>query len=257
NCSRNMSTGLRNMTKEINELLRQTDHFEKEVPFSDETVERLAKWFTEYELRCCCVPFTKDFNKTCESIEKVLDLVPEAKFSLLYHDPLGESSVAFIETIYVHNIVDAGVSEIFEEIELVAPVKLIKRWDVEKLGECVWRMGMGLDPFHYLKVIIQTPMLNGVEMKMATEICVKNDVEYVKTGTGYFGITLPKHVSWMRDAVDNANKMYKNDGDFQTRLKVAGGIMSYDVACLSFDLGADIIGMSRTSQIIEEIKRRV
>ncbi|MHC1591756.1 MAG: hypothetical protein ACXQS8_06705 [Candidatus Helarchaeales archaeon] len=244
--------------EEIRRVLARIDHFEKDVPFTNETVDRLVKWFNDYDLHCCCVPYTKKIFETNKMIEKVIDDAPEASFSLLYHDPLGMSSVSFIKTMYDYLLMNNAL-EVYEAIEIVAPVHLLKSWRLDEYETAIQDILFGIST-EDVKIIIQTPMLVGFEIKAACEICVKNGVDVVKTGTGYFGITLPKHISWMRDAIDCSYSLWRKAEDYDampTLLKAAGGIMDLTMVDLAFDLGADIIGMSRTAKVIEEIKRSV
>jgi len=233
----------------IKELLQVTDHYEKTVPFNEEAIERISKWFSEYGLRCCCVPYTKNFFETTTQCEKILDEVDNASFSFLLPDHLGQTTKSFITGTY-NQLEDAGVLDAYDEIELVLPIHLIKQWNIPELEDVICAAFYLSKP---VKLIIQTPMLWGFEIKMATELCVKNEISFVKTGTGYFGITLPKHVAWMRDALDMGKKAYGNE----TFLKVAGGIMKFTLADLALAEGGDILGMSRTAEIIEEIQKIV
>jgi len=215
------------------------------VPFTDEAINRLNLWFNEYNLRCCCVPYTDRFIETTERLREV----PNGKWTFLYPDHLGETTAEFLGGTY-EQLNSIGILEPYTEVDLVLPVSAIKTWNLEELENITRDMTFNDKP---VKAIIQTAMMYGFEIKMAADICIKNDVPFLKTGTGYFGITLPKHVSWLRDSIDVGNKLYGNE----TFLKVAGGVRSFDLLNTAVDLGADLIGTSHTASIIEEIKAHV
>jgi len=245
-----MVEGKEDMTEKcIKELLSITDHYESNVPFDKETVDKLTNWFDNYDLRCVCVPFTSEFFDTVNAINEEFLENGIGHFSLLYPDHLGITTEDFMDGTYV-SLSDIGVMEVFEELELVIPTELINGWRISKLDRILAKMS---NMEKSIKAIIQTPMLkSGAEIKLVTDLAVKNLIPFVKTGTGYFSITLMKHVMWMRDAIDNANRAYNTE----SYLKVAGGVRSLQMVESIIGL-TDLIGTSKTSNIIEEIRARV
>lgn len=105
-----------------------------------------------------------------------------------------------------------------------------------------------------VKVIIETPALTGQEIIVATTLCYESGVAFVKTGTGLFGPTHPRHVSWIDQTIDF---LEKTDawGDSQMGIKVSGGIQTHTQAKLyTDDLSITrplILGCSRSLDVIK------
>lgn len=230
----------------VKQILGAIDHYEKQIPPNEETVAKLQKWFTEYNLRCVCVPYTSDFIETTKKLAEI----EKGYFSFLLPDQLGLTTRSFVEGTY-EQLESIGLMEYYDEVELILPIELIKRWKLRELEDIILTCACLPKP---VKLLFQTPLIAyGYDIKMVTHLCVMNDIPFVKTGTGYWGPAFPKHVSWMRNAIDMAHIA---KGKETTQLKVAGGIGSYDRLNEAFGLGADLIGTSKTDEIIEEILAR-
>jgi deoxyribose-phosphate aldolase len=93
-----------------------------------------------------------------------------------------------------------------------------------------------------LKVIIECGLLTPNEIAEACHVLKQAEVWAVKTGTGMG----PRGVS-----VDDVRLLKQLAGD-SMKIKAAGGIRSYDFARELLDAGADLIGTSSGSAIMEE-----
>ncbi|WP_034529049.1 deoxyribose-phosphate aldolase [Secundilactobacillus oryzae] len=95
-----------------------------------------------------------------------------------------------------------------------------------------------------LKVIIETALLNKDEIKLASELTVKGDADFVKTSTGFStsGAKL-EDVKLMRETVGP---------DFG--VKASGGVHSYDEAIEMIEAGATRLGVSATVAILTGAK---
>jgi deoxyribose-phosphate aldolase len=97
-----------------------------------------------------------------------------------------------------------------------------------------------------VKVIIETPLLTDPEKRTACKIAQEAEADYVKTATGLFGGTAtPKDIRLMRKTVG------KNMG-----VKAAGGIRTLNDALTMIQAGANRIGTSTATQIIQELPKK-
>lgn len=109
-----------------------------------------------------------------------------------------------------------------------------------------------------VKVIIETDYLeNDEQIIQLCEICADCGADFIKTSTGfgyhkneegnlyYIGATIP-HVKLM-------NKCLKG----RIKIKASGGIRDLDTFISFMDLGVDRVGLSATSTIMEEAKKRL
>lgn len=85
-----------------------------------------------------------------------------------------------------------------------------------------------------VKVIIETPSLTGQEIITATAICYRSGASFIKTGTGFFGPTHPRHVSWIDQAIAFLDKT-DDWGDPDIGIKVSGGVQTHSQAKLYVD----------------------
>ena len=95
-----------------------------------------------------------------------------------------------------------------------------------------------------IKFIIETGLLTDEEIKEASRLVLKSGADFVKTSSGWGprGASL-KDVGLIREAVDD-----------KIKIKVAGGIDTYQEALAFIKAGVDRLGTSKAVEIIEEIK---
>ncbi|HUS52293.1 MAG TPA: deoxyribose-phosphate aldolase [Candidatus Bathyarchaeia archaeon] len=93
-----------------------------------------------------------------------------------------------------------------------------------------------------VKFIIETGLLTEMEIKKAAQLVLKSGADFVKTNSGYGprGATL-KDVELIRQAVGK-----------KIKIKVAGGIHTYDQAIAFLKKGADRVGTSKAVEIIKK-----
>lgn len=132
---------------------------------------------------------------------------------------------------------DAGAVEIDTVIDIAA----IKRGDVDTATRDlagVVRAAGG----HVVKVIIEAPVLDDAEIRLACQAVVDSGAAFVKTATGFQGAATPDHVRLMRACVGP-----------DLGLKAAGGMRTVDDCRAMIDAGATRLGLSRTSDIVAEL----
>ena len=84
-----------------------------------------------------------------------------------------------------------------------------------------------------MKCIIQTPVLDDEELKIASQMCVDAGVNFVKTGNGQFGITTPHAVEVIANTVQG-----------KAQIKATGSFPTVQFIYDFLDLGATRFGIS-------------
>lgn len=84
-----------------------------------------------------------------------------------------------------------------------------------------------------LKLIADHNLLTEDEIKKIVEYCTIHSVDYIKTGTGIYGDTTPKMVSFLKSICPP-----------ELKIKAAGGIRTLEQARKLVELGVDRIGTS-------------
>lgn len=137
-----------------------------------------------------------------------------------------------------------------DEIDMVLNVGALKAGDYEEVlydirevkDACihnpVWKEAR-------LKVIIETCLLTEDEKKKACQLAVEAKADYVKTSTGFStGGAVSKDVALMKSVV--AGKAW---------IKASGGIRTLETARQMIQAGADRLGTSATTAIMEEYRK--
>jgi len=98
-----------------------------------------------------------------------------------------------------------------------------------------------------IKVIFETCYLTDEQKIHLCEICRKVGVDYVKTSTGF--------------GTGGATRMdlvlMKKHSSPQVKLKASGGIRDLQTAIEFVELGAERLGVSRTAEILDELRQRL
>jgi len=109
--------------------------------------------------------------------------------------------------------------------------------DISSLAEVIHHAGA------VLKVILETALLTDDEKRLACELCLAANADFVKTSTGFgpTGATV-EDVALLRRVVGN-----------RARVKAAGGIRTAADAAAMISAGADRIGCSSSVSIVREL----
>jgi len=152
--------------------------------------------------------------------------------------PLGfESTTAKVEEI--KRAIDMGV----DELDVVINIGAVKNedWtfvknDIETVTRAAHMKGK------VVKIILETGLLNAEEIEKLCEICVSNEVDFVKTSTGFHGgadiATVVKLRSLLPDSI---------------KIKASGGIRNYEQAMALVDAGANRLGTSASMEVINSV----
>jgi len=98
-----------------------------------------------------------------------------------------------------------------------------------------------------LKVIIEASLLTDEEIRTACRVVIESGAEYVKSGTGFAGVTTLHHVRVMRAAIEGN----------PIKFKVAGGVQDLKTLIAMKEAGAVErygIGLKGTLHILEQAK---
>ena len=135
-----------------------------------------------------------------------------------------------------------------EELDMVMNISALKSKDYEAVKEDIEAVvGVKhINPNISVKVIIETPLLTDKEKRIACKLVKEAGADYVKTATGLFGgAATPKDIRLMRKTVG------KDMG-----VKAAGGIRTLQDALTMIKAGANRIGTSTATQIIQELPKK-
>jgi deoxyribose-phosphate aldolase len=135
-----------------------------------------------------------------------------------------------------------------EELDMVINVSALKSKDYTAVKNDIEAVTTikHTNPHLTVKVIIETNLLTNPEKRKACKIAQEAEADYVKTSTGLFGGTAtPTDIRLMRKTVG------KTMG-----VKAAGGIRTLDDAVIMIKAGANRIGTSTATQIIQELPKK-
>lgn len=153
--------------------------------------------------------------------------------------PLGQESQN-IKTLAAMEAAKRGA----DELDVCMNVGLFKGGEEEQVlaeMEAIIGAAKNIKGSVVVKFIIETSLLTGREIKRASQLVLQSGADFVKTNTGWGprGASL-KDVELIRKAV----------GD-KIKIKVAGGIHTYEEAIAFIEKGADRVGTSKAVEIIE------
>jgi|TARA_B110000285_G_scaffold228381_1_gene291281 deoxyribose-phosphate aldolase len=135
-----------------------------------------------------------------------------------------------------------AIQEGADEIDVVVNIAAIKdkNWsyvknDINSLTTVAHLQGK------IVKIIFETALLTEEEIKRLCKICNENEVNYVKTATGFNGVNTSPEII----------RLLKHNINAEIKIKASGGIHTRAQALALIEAGASRIGASRSLQIIE------
>jgi deoxyribose-phosphate aldolase len=135
-----------------------------------------------------------------------------------------------------------------EELDMVINLSALKSKDYQTVKNDIQAVTAikHTNPNIIVKTIIETNLLTDPEKQKACKIAQEAEADYVKTSTGLFGGTATaKDIRLMRKTVG------KTMG-----VKAAGGIRTLNDAIIMIKAGANRIGTSTATQIIQELPKK-
>lgn len=194
-------------------------------------VEKLCREAVEYGFGCVVV------NPTYVKLAASLLEGTGIKVCSTVGFPFGVA-LPEIKALEAVKAVEDGASE----LDMVLNLSALKSGDYELVKRDIMAVVdvKRLSSEIIVKVIIETPLLTREEKITACKLVKEAGAEFVKTSTGLFGGATAEDVRLMRQAVGK---------DFG--VKAAGGIRTYADALAMIQAGANRIGSSTASTIIQ------
>ena len=127
-----------------------------------------------------------------------------------------------------------------DEIDMVINIEALKNKDYEYIKQEIETVRDAIDG-KVLKVIIETNLLEPIEIAKLTEICNDTFVNFIKTCTGFNG---PVKLSDVEIISENKNDLLE--------IKASGGIKTLEQVEKLIDLGVTRIGTSSGVEIIKD-----
>jgi len=217
------------------ELARRIDHTNLKPSATLPSLEKTCREALEYRFRGCCIPLW--FVKRAARIlgGSGVRVVTVVGFPLGYSSKsakIAEAKQAFADGA--------------DEIDVVMNVSAFKSGEIEYVRD---ELASLVDVAHghggLIKVIIETSLLTENEIARAARLVEEVGADYVKTNTGFGprGV-VPSDVVIIKESLRTP----------RIGIKAAGGIRRALDAIILIRLGADIIGTSSGTRLVDELK---
>jgi len=217
----------------VSQVARMIDHTMLQPHATEDDIRRLCNEATQYGFAAVCV------NPIYVPLAYQILRGTDIKVCTVAGFPLG-STFKEVKVEEARRAVEEGASEIDMVISL--PMLKSRRYDYveEEIREVKRAIGDKI-----LKVIIECCYLTDEEKIAAARIIERAGADFVKTSTG-FGPSGAK----IEDV-----KLLRSVLSPHVKIKVAGGIRTGEQALSFLEAGADRIGTSSGTRIIEELKQ--
>ncbi|MBQ7659608.1 MAG: deoxyribose-phosphate aldolase [Alphaproteobacteria bacterium] len=129
-----------------------------------------------------------------------------------------------------------AISDGADEIDMVINVSCIKNKDWDAIVEEIETVKKACEG-KPLKVILETDLLNSIEIEQACILCVEAKADFVKTSTGFVK-------NGVGAKVEDVALMAKTVKPYGLKVKASGGIKDKAKALLLIEAGADRLGTS-------------
>ena len=217
------------------ELARRIDHTNLKPSADTLSLEKTCREALEYQFRGCCIPpwFVRRAAKILGG--SGVRVVTVAGF------PLGYSSKS-AKIAEVRQAFEDGA----DEVDVVMNVSAFRSGEIEYVkDELVSLVDVAHSHGGVIKVIIETSLLSENEIARAARLVEEVGADYVKTNTGFGprGV-VPSDVVIIKESLRTS----------RIGIKAAGGVRRALDAIILIRLGADIIGTSSGTRLVDELK---
>jgi deoxyribose-phosphate aldolase len=216
-----------------NELARMFDHTALKADLTSEQVETLCREAVKYQFASVCIPpFYLGLAQSIMNEQNGVKLCTVIGF------PLGYESTK-TKVFALKDAIATGA----DELDVVINVAAVKNAEWDYLDAELSDLAVAChESGKILKVIFETCYLTDEEVEKLSVLCAKNQVDYVKTSTGFgFGGATLHHIGLMKKGVDG-----------KCKIKASGGIRTWKDAEQMIKAGVHRIGASASIQILEE-----
>lgn len=217
------------------ELAQYIDHTILKQTTVDRDIEKLCQEALSYKFAAVCVP--PHYVKMSRELLKN----SEIKVATVIGFPFGYNDVD-AKIIEIKNAIKNGA----DELDIVLNISYIKtdRWEelkneIKTLNDAVKKENK------VSKIIIESGILSDKEIILTCQICAENNVDFVKTSTGY-----AESGASIRDV-----KLMRENLPAHIKIKASGGIRNLTSTQDMINAGADRIGSSSGVAIINSSKK--
>jgi deoxyribose-phosphate aldolase len=214
----------------IGSISNKIDHTLLKPDATKEEMNQLCAEAVEHGFASVCVP--PYFVPHCK--QQLID--SEVKICTVVGFPLGfSSSFAKVEAI------KRALSDGADEIDAVVNIAAVKdaNWNYVRNEIQSFTRATHLKA-KMIKLIIEASMMTADQIKHICEICNAEQIDFVKTSTGFNGSATPTMIQELRSLLD------KN-----IKIKASGGIDSPEKAKNLLSAGADRLGASKSLLLIK------
>lgn len=209
-------------------LSKYIDHTLLKATATEADIMQLCKEAIEYKFYAVCV------NSCYVDLCNTLLHKSTVKIASVVGFPLGAMDI-LAKTAEARSAVLSGANE----IDMVINIGFLKAGKYDLVEDEIKRIKRVVGK-NVLKVIVETCYLTDEEKKIATQLTVNANADFVKTSTGFGtgGATL-EDVALMKSITQN-----------KIKIKASGGIRDYATAMQYIELGVSRIGTSNGIQIV-------
>jgi deoxyribose-phosphate aldolase len=157
--------------------------------------------------------------------------------------PFGESDI-HTKSLEIERAIAKGA----HELDVVINLSLVKTHEWKRLKEEMVEIREASE-HHVLKIILEVAALSNEEIIESSKICLENNVDFLKTSTGYFSTKLEpaktaEYVALLKDLTNGT----------RCSVKASGGISSLASCRLMIEAGASRIGTSKAVEVMSELR---
>lgn len=214
------------------EFLKMVDHTILKANASTDEVVEVIEFAKKSNCASVCI------NPCFVSLAKEILVGSDTKVCTVIGFPLGANTTE----VKVFEAKDAAKNGA-DEIDMVINISKMKDKDYDYVLNEIKDIKNATDKL--LKVIIEDAYLTKDEIKIATELCIKANADFVKTSTGF---------ATSGAKVEDV-KIMKDTSKNNIKIKAAGGIKNFSDVVDLYEAGAVRFGLSRTKDILNEMEK--
>lgn len=214
----------------LKDYAKYIDHTKLSADATKESIIQLCNEAKEYNFFSVCI------NPYFIEVAKEQLASTNIKICTVVGFPLGQNTIES----KVYETLDA-VNKGADEIDMVINISKLKERDVNycvKEINAIKKASKG----RILKVIVETCLLTEDEKRLACEIILKSDADFIKTSTGFSTAGATFEDIALFDSIIKGKKW----------IKAAGGIKTASDLVKMVELGANRIGTSRGVQLMND-----
>jgi len=221
----------------VEEFAKLIDHTVLRVDADRKSLEKAVEEFLRHGFRCLVVsPYHLQVLNREGFVKREVCVASVVGFPNGY-------TVTEAKAVEARRLFELGA----REVDMVSNIQALKARDIQVFESDIAAVVEVAKEFGgVVKVIIETGLLNDEEKVLAVEAVAKTKAHFVKTSTGF-------HQGVSGATVHDVALLKKAAGG-RIRVKAAGGIRHALDAIALLEAGADIIGTSSATQILEEYR---